>query len=411
MLLSLPKGRCAAGLLAGLAMTCLASSTALAGTYTILHQFTGGADGAAPASGVTLDRSGNMYGTTAYGGASATSDGTVFKSDPQGNITTLHSFNGDDGSRALDGPLALIGQTLFGGTTYGGPGGSGGNDAGVLFSIKTDGTDFTVLHDFSGPDGARPIGPLRHIPGLGLVGVASNGGFGSRPPVYSTGKGVLFSFYPNGSFRTLHHFDGTDGDYPNFIVNDASGTIYGSTDTGGTGCSSSKGCGVIYKFDPSTRGYTVLYQFTGGKDGSAPVLGSIGPDGTLYGATQAGKGLSYYGTLFELTPGAQGYHLTTLAYFNKVLGIPTSGPSLTPDGVLLVAATGGLYAFRGHAKEVLQAFTGSTTGYQPAQPTPYRGGMILGTAQDGGITPCVTTVVTLSQGCGVLYQYENAQTR
>jgi uncharacterized repeat protein (TIGR03803 family) len=67
------------------------ASQAQAQTYTILHSFTGGADGAAPRAGLVLDSEGNLYGTAAGGGSGA---GTVFKVNEHRKLTVLHTFTG-----------------------------------------------------------------------------------------------------------------------------------------------------------------------------------------------------------------------------------------------------------------------------------------------------------------------------
>ena len=70
---------------------------AQARTLTVLYSFSGGADGAYPMAGLVTDKRGNLYGTTAYGGSFG--HGTVFKLDPSGNETVLHSFtNTPDGA-------------------------------------------------------------------------------------------------------------------------------------------------------------------------------------------------------------------------------------------------------------------------------------------------------------------------
>ncbi len=108
----------------------------LAQTYTVIHNFTGGSDGANPASGLTIDRAGNFYGTASTGGVGY---GTVFKlvnHDSAWLTIPLYSFTGgDDGA----GPFATMtlgsDGRLYGTTQEGGGSSCGGNIlAAVLFS-------------------------------------------------------------------------------------------------------------------------------------------------------------------------------------------------------------------------------------------------------------------------------------
>jgi uncharacterized repeat protein (TIGR03803 family) len=119
--------------------------------FTNLYNFTGGSDGANPQAGLVL--SGNrLYGTARFGGTN--NQGTVFAINTDGtNFTNLYVFNGNDGSSDPESSLILSGSTLYG-TTFNG----GTNDVGTVFAINTDGTDFTVLHEFNGyTDGTSPI--------------------------------------------------------------------------------------------------------------------------------------------------------------------------------------------------------------------------------------------------------------
>src|SRR5260370_14780448 len=126
-------------------------------TFTVLHTFTSGADGGNPDAGVVRDTTGNLYGTTQYGGVS--NFGTVFKLDSTGNETILHSFSGaPDGARPFAGLMLDAAGDLSGTTQYGGvvacygllPG------CGTVFNVDTTGKE-TILYSFTGPpDGWHP---------------------------------------------------------------------------------------------------------------------------------------------------------------------------------------------------------------------------------------------------------------
>ena len=125
-------------------------------TLTTLHSFNG-TDGSGPYSGLTQGTDGNLYGITYYGGANdncTNGCGTVFKITPSGNLTTLHSFDDSDGS----GPQAGLIQGTDGnfyGTTF-----SGGTlSNGTVFKITAKGA-LTLLHSFNGTDGSGPYSGL-----------------------------------------------------------------------------------------------------------------------------------------------------------------------------------------------------------------------------------------------------------
>jgi uncharacterized repeat protein (TIGR03803 family) len=88
------------------------------GTETVLHTFTGGADGSNPHSTLVMDMAGNLYGTTFLGGVG---NGVVFKISPAGEETVLYSFlGGDDGAIANAGLIIDTAGHLYGTTVYGG---------------------------------------------------------------------------------------------------------------------------------------------------------------------------------------------------------------------------------------------------------------------------------------------------
>ena len=104
------------------------------GTHTVVHAFTGGADGGDPKSGLAIDRAGNLYGTTCSGGAH--NAGTVYRLNRRGVLKVLHSFTG-----SADGSCAVAGVTLDeDGNLYGAAGGGGSAGWGTIFKL-------TLHHD------------------------------------------------------------------------------------------------------------------------------------------------------------------------------------------------------------------------------------------------------------------------
>jgi uncharacterized repeat protein (TIGR03803 family) len=253
------------------------------GAEIVLHTFTGAPDGANPTAGMILDKEGNLYGTTQYGGASCC--GTVFQLSPTGEETILHSFTGGaDGGAPYaglirDGAGNLYGTTQAGGASYG-----------TVFEL-TPGGILKVLYAFSGgADGAVPLGGL--VPWNGnFYGTTVEGG--------AFRSGTVFQVTRNGKETVLHSFSGgLDGVSPFAgLIRDNDGNLYGTTlGGGGSGCGGS-GCGTVFEVTQSGT-ETVLYSFTDG----GPVAGLVrDAHGNFYGTTQRG-GSSFSGTVFKLSP-------------------------------------------------------------------------------------------------------------
>ena len=110
--------------------------------YKVLHNFTGGADGTVPLSGVTRDSDGNLYGTTVNGGTA--DDGVVYKLDSAGNYMVLYNFTGVDGGYPSAGVIRDSAGNLHGTTTEGGTA-----DDGVVYKLDAAG-NYTVLYNFTG---------------------------------------------------------------------------------------------------------------------------------------------------------------------------------------------------------------------------------------------------------------------
>jgi len=195
-----------------------------AGNETILYSFTGGnggPDGAGP-NGVIMDAAGNLYGTTSYGGTFI-SWGTVFKLDASGKETILHSFAyGADGGNPAAGLVMDASGNLYGTTTITEFGG-----AGTIFKIDPAG-NYTILHTFSGlGDGGIPSSTLMMDAAGNLYGETAFGG--------TYGFGTVFKYDTLGNETILHSFgDSADGKYPQSGLSmNAAGHIFGTTQQGG----------------------------------------------------------------------------------------------------------------------------------------------------------------------------------
>ena len=197
------------------------------GTLTTLYSFCAGglscADGSLPTAGLVQAADGNLYGTTAEGGANT--DGTVFKITPGGSLTTLHSFEGNDGGLPEAALVQATDGNLYGTTSWGGSGGYG-----TVYKITLGGT-LTTLHSFSGypTDGGDPYAALVQATDGNLYGTTWRGG--------SYDEGTIFKITPTGTLTTLHSFDGTDGSFVQAgLVQASDGNFYG-TASAPTNCS------------------------------------------------------------------------------------------------------------------------------------------------------------------------------
>jgi uncharacterized repeat protein (TIGR03803 family) len=151
-----------------------AFSVSPSGHHVVLHAFTGGADGFQLQDALVQAADGQFYGTTSYGGAHG--DGTVFRMDAAGSVTTLHDFFAASGDGATpDAGLVDGGDGfLYGTTTYGGSGGKACslNPCGTLYRMALDGT-LDILHDFGVTFmGAHPSAPLARISHHRIAGTA-----------------------------------------------------------------------------------------------------------------------------------------------------------------------------------------------------------------------------------------------
>ena len=253
--------------------------------FTVLHSFSGGLDGYGPEGNVVVGGS-TLYGVTPHGLAPS-DNGAVFKMNLDGTaFSTLHGFSGgtNDGRRAF-GTLSLVGTTLYGMTARG-----GSTSGGILFRVNTDGTGFTLLHDFTGGenDGSVPFGSLT-VAGSRMYGMTFQGG--------DNDAGVVFEMNLDGTgFNLLHEFAGgpEDGSDPSASLCLVGSTLYGLTERGGDA-----DLGVMFQLQTDGSGFSLLHEFAGGpSDGSEPTGDLIVNGSMLYGMTPFG-GENGWGTIFS----------------------------------------------------------------------------------------------------------------
>jgi uncharacterized repeat protein (TIGR03803 family) len=311
------------------------------GNETVLYRFTGATDGEFPAAGLVRDGAGNLYGTTQYGGVTSSACGigcgTVFKLDPAGTLTVLHSPGSSEGL-VMDAAGNLYGSTSEGifkldpagtftvldstatsgatlardaaGNLYGTTGGTG-----TVFKLDTSDT-YTTLYSFTGKggDGSNPLAGVI-LDGAGnLYGTTSTGGapncLGGNNS--SVGCGTVFKLTPAGA-ETVFSLMGANTPVAG-LVRDTAGSLYGTAKFAGIRAGSLSG--VVFEMDPNGV-EKLLYTFAGAPDGYGPVAGLVRDTaGNLYGTAEFG-GVSGMGTVFKVNPlGPQNFPLT-VAFFGN----------------------------------------------------------------------------------------------
>jgi uncharacterized repeat protein (TIGR03803 family) len=260
------------------------------GTETVLHAFAGGQDGANPQAGLIADTAGNLYGTATEGGSSG--NGIVFKLAPDGKLTVLHAFTG--GADGGNPQASLIMDKK--GNLYGTAVGGGTNGFGTVFRLTPRGV-LKVLHTFGGgKDGENPLAGVIADKAGNLYGTTRLGGENGNG-CFGDGCGTIFRLAPDGTNTVLYAFaGGSDGSEPyGGVVRDGKGNLYGTTVSGG----SKDQYGTAFKVAADGT-FKVLHTFTGPSDGEYPEAGVIiGNSGKLYGTAYVG-GSDAWGTVFEL---------------------------------------------------------------------------------------------------------------
>ena len=222
--------------------------------------------------------------------------------------------------------------------------------AALLFQLPCQAVTYSVLHSFSGADGARPRGSLVMDKFGNLYGTTVLGG------QYS--KGTIFKL-TGTTLTTVHHFADTaasDGSVPTgALVADNLGNLYGTTEGGGP-----KSFGTVFRWDIE-KGLTTLYRFTG-LDGEFPHGLTRDAAGNLYGATQYGGATQNfplnvgYGVIYRISPSGK---FTRLHSFNGTNGASCNAPLLRVGNQLYgTTVTGGAAA--GNVFKISDTGTGFT---------------------------------------------------
>jgi uncharacterized repeat protein (TIGR03803 family) len=342
--------------------------------YLKLFDF-GTTNGSNPEGAFIQAKNGKLYGLTFSGGLS--NRGILFSFDiSNGTFNKLFDFPTGNPNGSL---VEATNGKLYGMTTHGGI-----NDDGYIFSFDPSSLIFNNFFDFDvSISGAHPFGALLQATDGKLYGMTQFGG--------SVANGVLFSIDLLGNFTNLYEFNpASNGTLPEgSLIQASNGLLYGLAFGGGANNN-----GVLFSFNPSSKGYSKLFDFNG--------ITGDGPRGTLmyasnnklYGMASAG-GLSGNGVVFSYIPSSDQYK--KLIDFNiNALGASSKGSLFKATNGLLYGMTqnggvnnfGVLYSFdyfKNSYKKILD-FDGSTNGSHPTgtlvQTT---NGTLYGMTVDGGI--------------------------
>jgi uncharacterized repeat protein (TIGR03803 family) len=373
---------------------------ALAQTFTTLHSFTAApngtnADGANPNGGLVL--AGNtLYGTAVVGGNAR--NGTVFSLKTDGTaFKVLHSFTTVSGhfpGSNNDGANPMDALLLSGSTLYGATFAGGASGVGTVYKLNIDGSGFNPLHTFAYPlvptaDGCFPDALL--LAGDTLYGMTDGGGFNDN--------GTLFQMSTDGSgFVTVFGFcfaQNWHWPYHNLVL--SGDTFYGTSGGGGYDMTN----GLVFAVNKDGSGFATLHLFTGGDDGTRPA-GSL----LLSGSTLYGVSVGAMGTLFRV--GTDGSDFTVL---HRFMG---GNDGAAPEGLFLSGNTlygttwsggssdcGTVYSVNtdGTGYKTLYSFTGGLDGAHPRDGLIVSGSILYGTAWAGG-SSTNGTVFSISLSAG-----------
>jgi hypothetical protein len=379
-------------------------------TFTVLHTFTGGDDGAAPLAGVTADEVGNLYGTAERGGftgsgCGSAGCGTVFRLKHSRDgwlLNPLYIFQG--GADGINPQAAIVigpNGSLYS-TNQG-----GAHNSGAVFNLRPPATACssvlcywtkTEVYQFLGvPDGAGPRGTLVFDRSGNIYGVTQVGG--------TEDYGIVYELtHSAGGWMESVLYSGLSSPFSGVIF-DSAGNLYGTSLQGGE-----LEYGSVYQLVHSGSGWTLntLSSFEDEGDGNEPEGGLIfDAAGNLLGTTTGG-GNDGSGTVFQMTP-TSGWMMTNLYSFTGFAG---SFANLSMDAAGNLYGTtndDGVYdkgsVFKltpmngGWSYTDLHDFTGGSDGAYPG----YSGvtfdasGNLYGTAGSGGSTNC-------TGGCGVVWE-------
>ena len=322
-----------------------------------LYTFQSSNDAYDPCCGVTLDRHGNIFGVTPYFGDQH-HVGSVFELTPTSTgpwkETILFEFPQVDGAGPAGDLISDANGNLYGVASYGGQNTNCYFETlcGVIFEASPNGSgqwSYNILYDFSQNPGGSPRAGLTLDAAGDLYGTTWGGGLGNGTVFeLSPGSGGVWTLKTLYTFGSLPH----DGSDPfTGVVFDSNGNLFGTTATGGW-----YGCGTVYELSPQADGSwkeTILHSFSGMSDGWAPIAGLVlDSAGNIYGTVEEGGSRNCNGfgcgVVFKLSPTNSGN------WTFRSLYIFSGADGEEPDSPLVFDKNGNLYGTTAR---------GGTTGY------------------------------------------------
>ena len=249
----------------GLLLIMLTAERAHAQTFKVIYNFTGGADGADPLAGLSMDKAGNLYGTAYSGGGSELECdqgcGTAFRLRRQSSgwvFTLLYGFSGGDYGSGPSSRLSVAEDSTLYGNLWTGGGGCSGCASGMVFHLAPSPTapkslpapwEETAVYRFAGgSDGWGPEGDLTFDQSGNIYGTTEFGGSTDSGTIYEL-KQLDGNWTEEVLFSPQTYEEGTVPE--GGVVFDRSGNLYGIFRQGGL-----LNEGAVYKLSPSESGWT-----------------------------------------------------------------------------------------------------------------------------------------------------------
>lgn len=312
---------------------------------------------------------GKLYGTAIIGGTDG--NGVVFSMNTNGTgYTLLHEFNDAEGYQPSVQLLEASDGKLYGGCEWGGP-----NGGGCLYRMDKTGSNFELIFSFPVlSNGYTPVGSL----------VEDNNGILYGTAFYSSpGSGSVFRVNKDGSnFASLKIFN-IPGElvFPYGIML-ANGYLYGACGYGGA-----DNKGGIFRIKTDGTAYQMLHELSGTTDGSAPAAPPIlASNGKFYGTTSSG-GLNGHGTIYRIDSDGSNYTILKHMLESTDGGYLWSGVIQASDGLIYgisftgnTAGNGGtIFSLNldGAGFSTVRSFSSDTEGYGSYGLLDLNGGFVL----------------------------------
>lgn len=352
--------------------------------FAVVRPFDYLSTGADPRGAPVLGNDGWMYGTTAAGGR--TNQGVVWRMKEDGRqFSVLKHF---DNIAAPSSPVQPRSAPVIGpdGRLYGTALGGGSGFNGVVWRMNVDGSNFVVLRSFSSSTGGAELVASPAFGNDGLIyGTARTGG--------AFDQGTVWRMSADGNgFTVIAHFSSIfPGIWPEAApVFGPDGRLYGTCSSGG-----SNNGGTLWRVNPDGSAFTVLRHFQSAMDGSRPVGSPLfGPDGRLYGTCSLGA-LNNLGSVWQINPDGSGFNVLRTFGGSPAIGGPKGSLVFGSDGALYFTHSsdgtngdGALWRYQiGSFSQIGFGFLFSVTGAGPqGGAAPGSNGRILTSASRGGIS-------------------------